>query len=178
MKHSIENDPLQARPSMFTEPFGLLERLKKPKVSLDFVPVMDLAVIALLVSLLFTRFVVLPGVSVDLPATDMRLQHSSSALAVLTIGNNGMLFFNGSVYDGATINRAFGEYIESSNKADVALLMKVESGMQIEAFMELCQSAQKAGFAQVQIAGQRNDADPAVLPANASENPSSVFPAF
>lgn len=142
---------------LFTEPFGLVGRLKRPKHGLDLIPVLDLVVIALLLSLLFTRFVVLPGVRVDLPLTEMRMQHSSSEVAVMTIGHNGMLFFNGSVYDQASIGRAFSGFVKRSNDPEVALLMKIQANMNIQAFMELCQAAQEAGFSQVQISGKKSE---------------------
>ena len=83
----------------FTASFGLLERLKRPEIKFDCIPVLDLMLLALLVSLLFTRFVMLPGVRVNLPETDLRIQHYASEVAVLTIGNHGVLFFDGSVYE-------------------------------------------------------------------------------
>ena len=52
----------------FTASFGLLERLKRPEIKVDFIPLLDLMVLALLISLLFTRFVMLPGVRVSLRA--------------------------------------------------------------------------------------------------------------
>ena len=54
----------------YTSPLGLVARLKQREIKFDVVPVLDLIVIALLVSLVFTRFVMLPGLRVDLPTTD------------------------------------------------------------------------------------------------------------
>ena len=86
---------LTAPSAEFTASFGLLERLKRPEIKIDAIPVLDLLVLALLISLLFTRFVMLPGVRVNLPETELRLQHDAAEVAVLTIGNGGMLFFDG-----------------------------------------------------------------------------------
>ena len=61
----------------FTASFGLLERLKRPEIKVDIIPVLDLMVLALLISLLFTRFVMLPGVRVNLPETDLRMQNDA-----------------------------------------------------------------------------------------------------
>src|SRR6056300_798660 len=94
---------LTAPTAEFTASFGLLERLKRPEIKVDIIPVLDLMVLALLISLLFTRFVMLPGVRVNLPETDLRMQHDASEVAVLTIGNQGMLFFAGSVYEHGSI---------------------------------------------------------------------------
>ena len=150
-ENTVVNGPL------FTQPFGLTGRLKPPKSSFDFIPLVDLIVIALLLSLLFTRFVVLPGVRVDLPLPEMRIRHTNSEMAVLTIGHSGMLFFNGSVYDQSSIVRAFSAFVKRSNDTDVGLLMKIQANLDIQSFMGLCQAAQEAGFSQVQVSGKKSE---------------------
>jgi len=69
----------------YTEPLGLMAQLKRPPIIFDMIPVLDLLVIALLFSLLFTRFVMVPGVRVDLPDSGMQMQPSNLPVAVLTI---------------------------------------------------------------------------------------------
>ena len=146
---------LGARP--FTEPFGFARYLKKSNGTFDFVPFVDLIVVGLLVSLMFTRFVVQPGVKVDLPVTDMRMQHSGSGVAVLTIGANQMLFFDNGVYEASTIGRSFSDFVDKSGREDLVLLIKVQSSMDVQTFLELVELAQGAGFGQVQIVGQKKD---------------------
>lgn len=153
----------------FSAPFGLLDRLKRPAGGIDFVPVLDLLVIALLLSLLFTRFVMVPGVRVDLPSTDLRMRHSTAPVSVLTTGNRGMLFFNGGVYETSTIERAFRGYIEQTPEAGAVLLIKAEAKMELRLFLDLCRMAQQAGFAQVQIAGEKVEGAPALIPAGGME---------
>ena len=136
---------------------GLADRLKRPETKIDIIPVLDMLVIALLLSLLFTRFVMLPGVSVDLPGTDLRMQHTAGAVSVLTIENEGMLFYEGSVYEMGAIDRAFRNYIDELAGGDAVLLVKAQAEMELEVFLELCRMAQEAGFSQVQIAGKKDE---------------------
>ncbi len=158
LKNTSSEDASAQPVAGFTAPLGLVDRLKRPSLTLDFVPVLDLVVIALLMSLLFTRFVMVPGVRVDLPATDLRMPHNDASVAVLTIGNKGMLYFDGSVYEQASIARAFRQHIEGSDAGDGhVLLVKAEATMQLQAFLELCRMAQEAGFVQVQIAGEKKE---------------------
>ena len=72
----------------YTSPLGLVSAGSRWRASL--LPVLDLVVIALLVSLVFTRFVILPGVRVDLPATELRMQYAAS-VAFLTVQNQDAL---------------------------------------------------------------------------------------
>lgn len=148
----------------FAEPFAFRKRLRQADTHMDFIPVLDMIVIAMLVSLLFTRFVSLPGVRVDLPVTEMRMQHSQQAVAVLTIGNNGMLFFNGAVFESAAIQRGFERYIESADSENPVLLIKADFAMEMQDFLRLCELAKLAGFVQVQLAGKKKTAVEEMLP--------------
>ncbi len=158
----------------YTEPLGLIALLKRPQVKLDAVPVLDLLVIALLFGLLFTRFVMVPGVRVDLPDSEMQMQPSNLPVAVLTIGNRGMLFFDGAVFELSSIERGFERHIEGMAGQNVVLLVKTEGSMDLQLFLKLCRMAQDAGFVQVQIAGEHVPDASSIMPSNAGvENASS-----
>ena len=149
----------------FTSPFGLLSRLKRPAAGLDWIPALDMVVIALLLSLLFTRFVVVPGVEVALPATDLRMRSSFDSVAVLTLQNRGMLFFNGSVYDQGSTQSAFADYLRTKEKARrQVLLVKAEADIGLEEFLEICRLAESAGFLRVQLSGKKLEAAPELIP--------------
>ena len=140
-----------------TSPFGLKRYLTPPKMKLDLVPVIDIIVLTLLTSLLFTRYLILPGVRVDLPKTELSIQQSASDVTVLTIANSGMLFFAGSVYEQNSIEQAFQKYFDDSRSKSPVLLVKADASMDIQQFLELCQMAQDAGFSEVQIAADPKD---------------------
>ena len=151
----------------FTSPFNLVEHLHRPKMKLDLVPVLDLFTVCLLMSLLFTRFVMVPGVSIDLPDSGLLMPHHDSSVAVLTIGNKGMLYFDGSVYEQSSIERALVQHIDSrTGDANVSVLfVKAQGTMPLESLLELCAMAQEAGFEQVQIAAEKEGAVETSMPA-------------
>ena len=168
---------LTASTGEFTASFGLLERLKRPEIKVDFIPVLDLMLLALLVSLLFTRFVMLPGVRVNLPETDLRMQHDASEVAVLTIGNEGMLFFDGSVYEHASVEEAFRRHLQDRGEPHVILLVKAEASMELQLFLDLCRMAQVAGFDEVQVAGDQVEEALDLIPGDSLQQGSqAVFP--
>lgn len=164
MPVSDDKTPELGSGQSYTEPLGLMGHLKRPPIKLDMVPVLDLLVIALLFGLLFTRFVMVPGVRVDLPDSEMQMQPSNLPVAVLTIGNRGMLFFEGSVYELDSIERGFKQHIKSKPKHDVVLLVKTQGSMDLQLFLKLCRMAQVAGFVQVQIAGEHLPEAKSVVP--------------
>lgn len=165
-------------PDDLITPFGLNRHLNPPKMKLDLVPVLDLIVLALLLSLLFSRYLILPGVQIDLPKTELSIQQDASSVVVLTIANSGMLFFAGSVYEQNSIEPAFQKYLRSHRSKSPVLLIKVGASMDMQQFLDLCEMAQAAGFSGVQIA-----ADPKVSQESITEtltlpqpNKNVVFP--
>ena len=159
----------------YTEPFGLKARLKRPTIKLDMVPVLDLLFIALLFGLLFTRFVMVPGVSVELPKSELQMSQSKLPVTVLTIGNGGMLFFDGAVFELSSIGRGFGKYHEKIIEQDVVLLIKTEGSMDLQLFLELCQMAKDAGFVQVQIAGDHMPETNSIAPTSEDKSVADGF---
>ena len=143
-----------------TAPFGLKRYLTPPKMKLDLVPVLDLITLALLISLLFTRYLILPGIQVDLPTTDLSIQQDASSVSVLTISNGGMLFFAGNVHEQNSIGKALQEYLGKHQAKAPVLLIKASASMDIQQFLELCKMAQDAGFSEVQIAADPKKAFP------------------
>ena len=171
------DDKLALTSDGLTAPFDLKHRLKPPNMKLDLVPVLDLIVLSLLISLLFTRFLIFPGVRVDLPQTDLSIQQNASKVAVLTIANDGMLFFAGSVYEHNSIGPALRRYSDKSNSKSPVLLVKAEASMDIQRFLDLCKMAQDAGFGEVQITADSKDSVPKTIVETLSEQSSDlVFP--
>jgi biopolymer transport protein ExbD len=172
------DEPLPQAMAGFTSPLRLVDHLHRPKMKLDLIPVLDLVTIALLISLLFTRFVMVPGVRVDLPNTELRMPHNDAAVSVLTIGNKGMLYFDGSVYEQGSIERAFKLHFEQMEIETAAvLLVKAQGSMQLQAFLDLCRMAQEAGFKQVQMAGEKlEDRSELILGGSLSESQQFVVP--
>lgn len=150
-RKTSNREPILAGDS-FTTSFGFQQRLQTPDMKFDVVPVLDLLTLALLISLLFTRYIMLPGMQVSLPKTNLSMQPDDSRVAVLTVGNEGMLFFSGSVYEHSSIEQAFKEYVENDTVKSSVLLMKASDSMELQDFLDLCQMAQDAGFREVQIA--------------------------
>jgi biopolymer transport protein ExbD len=150
------------QPSLTTV-FGLKTQLKAPKVQLLGLPLLDLVCLALLCSLFFTRYVMLPGVQVDLPQSDLKMGQGDSFLSVLTIGHHDALYFEGGVHNLRSIEDALQQLVERSEDANPALLIKASADLKMELFLHLCNLAKKAGFVQVKVAANEPTM-PALVP--------------
>ena len=156
-------------PSLTTV-FGLKTQLKAPKVQLLGLPLLDLVCLALLCSLFFTRYVMLPGVQVDLPQSNLKMGQGNSFLSVLTIGHHDALYFEGGVHNLLSIEVAMQQLVERSQAANPALLIKASADLKMELFLHLCNLAKKAGFEQVQVAANEPSM-PATVPLERLEEP-------
>ena len=163
-------------PGELIYPFGWKRYLKKPKAGFDMVPVLDMIVLGLLLSLLFTHYLISPGVQVDLPKTKLSIQQDGSKVEVLTIASNGMLFFKGGVYEQTSIEDAFLKYFTDSRVGAPVLLLKAKASMDIQQFLDLCKMAQDAGFSAVQIAADTGNDH--IIETKSGQNGEPIFPAW
>ncbi len=115
----------------------------------------DVAFIGLLFSLLFTRFVMIPGMDVEFLRTDLKMNPSSTNIVVLSIENKDTIFFDGGIYNLLSIDSALEQYIQSHpEKTNTSLVIRSDSDMDLESFLDLCSKAEKVGYSSIQIMGQ------------------------
>ncbi len=160
---SSASSPAQDEPfrhARISAPFDFKQALREPGKTFDLLPVLDLCVIALIFSLVFTRFVAMPGVAVALPSSNMEVSQSSQAVVVMTINYEQSLFFDGGVYDIQTISSGFDRYFRRNPNLESVLLVKAEGSLNIQSFLEICALAQSSGFTQIQVIGERAPAPP------------------
>lgn len=137
---------------------NLTSQLRPAGSGLDLMPLIDLLCIALLFSLLFTRLVIMPGVQLDLAHTELRMPQATQEVAVLTVQNEGMLLFDGGVYQVDSIEAAFLKRMKRSKDGPVVLLLKAGRLLPMQTLLDICSQAKSAGFAQIDLAAQRADA--------------------
>ncbi len=135
---------------MITNPLNLQTRLKKPSGRFDFIPLIDIAVIALGFTLLSSRFIFAPGITIDLPGIGGADLAGVRTDAVLTVGSNEMLLFEGAILDFDNFESHLRDYFRES--PDAALLIRADRSISVQTLMELADKAQSAGVARIQVA--------------------------
>lgn len=116
----------------------------------------DLAFVGLLFAFLFTRFVTLPGMNIEFIETDLTMNASYSDVVVLTLENSDTIFFDGGLYNLSTIEPALIHFLvkNQSDKGETSLIIRSNSNLNLESFLELCSMAEKAGYGRIQILGR------------------------
>lgn len=115
----------------------------------------DLAFIALLFAILFTRLVTLPGMNIDFVKTDLQVHSAHSNVVILTLENTETIFFDGGIYNMQTIESALNNYLKKdTSRKGTSLIIRSDSQIDLESFLNLCRMVEDAGYKNIQILGQ------------------------
>lgn len=139
---------------MITKPFNLSEKQRVLSERIDAVPFLDVILIFLFFSVLSSRFVFAPGVTLSLPSTLQApgdVVAASSVLTVNEIEGREMLIFEGGIFTLETLPRAF-ESREIGNGE--VLLVRMDQTVSMQLLVRVCELAENAGFVRVQIAAE------------------------
>ena len=121
----------------------------------NLVILIDLAFIGLLFAILFTRFVTLPGMNIDFVKTDLQMHASHSNVVILTLENSDTIFFDGGIFNMQTIGSALNNYLKKDpSRRGTSLIIRSDSQMELELFLNLCSMVEDAGYRNIQIVGQ------------------------
>lgn len=143
--------------SSLSSPLDLQSRILRPQIQFDFVPFLDLCVIALLFALLHSELVFAPGLTIDLPESQARQLEGLPVSAVLTLRRD-MVLFDGGRYTLANLHGGFRRFLRDRShlpgirKGEPVLLVKMDRQVGMQPFITVCEIARSAGFARIQIA--------------------------
>ncbi len=143
-------------PQSFSRPLQLERELSAPDRGLDVAPLIDILVIALFFSLLGSRFILAPGVQIDLPSVSATSISNVPTAAVLTIRSDNMLLFEGSIHTVGSFEAAMRTYFADKGLSDAVLLVKPNKDVSMQTFLYVCEIARNAGFQKVHIAAEVN----------------------
>lgn len=131
-----------------------------PPAGMDAMPFFDSLLILFLVALNTSLFVTAPGTTIDLPGTTADDAFLEGRVAVLTVGRNGLFFFEGMKIPTGGLQQQLKTYTEAGDGAkgfqdssDV-LLIKADQRISGEDLFALLDVARAAGFDRVHLAGE------------------------
>jgi biopolymer transport protein ExbD len=148
---SVVTLPPTAQRRNYSAPFNFTTALRRPDINLPLLPVLDLCILALLFSLLFTRFVALPGVAVSMPETTLRLSPAAERMVVLTISPGERFYFAGSVYEMGGLAAGFDRYMQRHPEESPVLMLRIDGALSSRNLMRIIELGRNAGFQEIQI---------------------------
>ncbi len=151
---------------MITRPLGLESRLSRPPRDLDVFFWVNVGAVALFFVLLGSRFVLAPGVAIQvgqapglLELPDASTAAPGAASVVVSYRRDNMVIFEGGIYDLNDLRRPMEAY--AKKHAGAVLLVRVDRQVTTQGLLKLFDLARAAGFSQVQIAAEPRDGEPA-----------------
>ncbi|MBI2518283.1 MAG: biopolymer transporter ExbD [Opitutae bacterium] len=144
---------------MITRPLDLQSKLNPPPRDLDLFFWVNVGVVALFFALLGSRFVLAPGVPVQVGGTSTALELpqansavQGSASVVVSYRRDNMVLFEGGIYELRDLRKAMESYAKKHPGA--TMLVRVDKQVSVQGLLDLFDMARSAGFAQVLLAAE------------------------
>jgi biopolymer transport protein ExbD len=156
---------------MITRPLDLSSKLSAPPRDLDVMFWVNVAAVGLFFALLGSRFVLAPGMPVgvgaggalELPQVG-NVMHGTASV-VVSYRRDNMILFDGGIYEFSNFGPVLEEY--ARRHPGTAMLVRVDKQVSMQGFLDLCDLAREAGFANVLVAAEpevEQTATPFVVP--------------
>jgi biopolymer transport protein ExbD len=146
---------------MITRPLDLESKLSAPPRDLDVLFWVNAGVVLLFFSILGSRFVLAPGLSMQvgselvLPGSHTASQGAASI--VVSYRRDNMVLFEGGIYELRDLRPRLEQYAKEHPGS--VMLVRYDKAVSMQGFVDLCDLAQAAGFAHVQLATEPQPAE-------------------
>lgn len=138
-------------------------KVRKQEISVDSAALFDILLIALMMTLLGSKFVAATGLGIsfggdgrtDLPrmgAPDSAV--ANSGMDVLSARGDSMLIFDGAIYTIDSFRKSFSGAGEPARRT---LLIKADRNLSVQTLVEICEAAKSAGFENAVIAAEPDE---------------------
>lgn len=133
-------------------PLGLRAKIKLPSVDIDTIPFINVLCIAFFISLLSSKYLFAPGLTIELPQSSESKMTGTITNAILSVNEANIIFFEGNIYNLENIEQALAEFVKKSSITNPTLLAKINKGTDVDVFFKICEMAHQAGFSSIQLA--------------------------
>ena len=137
-------------------------RVRKTEISVDAVALFDILLIALMMTLASSKFILSPGMGIDIESDALpEISSPENALTdedicVVNASGKSMLIFEDEIFAIPALQKHFAA-TKSSRKNSI-LLIKTDKTLDTQTLLEICNAAKAGGFKRVQIAAtQKSD---------------------
>lgn len=144
---------------MIVQPFNFTARLKQTSVGFDIVPFIDFCLLLVFFTVLGSRFVVAPGLTVNLPAMQAATSDAVPTSRVLTVGEvegRELIIYDNRVQSLKTLADSFAEHPAAA--PGEVLLLRLKRDVSVQLLVQINELAAQAGFSAVQIAAEPEQA--------------------
>lgn len=143
-----------------TRPLNLAAHLRAPDRTFDPIPWVNLMVLFVFIGILHSRFILAPGITIDLPSQQEASLSAVQTTAVLTMsasgvqGNRPFILFQGKVLNLDQIEGPLTAFVAQAKAEETLLLLKADRNVRAQHLIDLCEIARRSGFGGVQLAAE------------------------
>lgn len=137
---------------MITRPLDLESRMSPPPRDLHFVAWVTVGLIVLFFDLLGSRFVLAPGLLIELPAVNPASTSNVATSVVVTYRRDNVILFEGGMYTLAELRTHMEVYAKHNPGA--VMLVRADRQVSAQALADLGAMAGSVGFARLLLAGE------------------------
>ena len=134
--------------------------VRKADASIDCVALFDILLIALMLTLVGSRFVLAPGLSMEnapLPSISASNGAVTDAeLSVLSAKSPSMIIYDGKIQTLESFLRLMGHRKPPAPRPET-LLIKTDKRVDSQTLLSICEAAKKGGYSKILIATRKND---------------------
>lgn len=139
-------------------------KVRRLDPSPDAVALFDVLLIAVMLTLTSSKFILSPGMGVDLSSEALPTMQnaeemlSQDNMSVITAGGKSMLIFEGKIFSSKTLETHLAQ-TKSPMRSKATLLIKADKNIDSQTLIDICQAAKEGGFGRVQIAAKPMQSD-------------------
>lgn len=131
-------------------------KVRKERISVSSAALADGVLIALMLMLVCSKFILATGHSIDLTqqlptAKSAEKIIADTSIDVLNAKGNSMIIFDGSIFNPQSFARKMAN-TKADNSARNVLLIKADKNVDTQTLLNICASAKKGGFKKVHLA--------------------------
>ena len=131
-------------------------KVRKERISISSAALADGVLIALMLMLVCSKFILATGHSIDLTqqlptAKSAEKIIADTSIDVLNAKGNSMIIFDGSIFNPQSFARKMAN-TKADNSARNVLLIKADKNVDTQTLLNICAAAKKGGFKKVHLA--------------------------
>jgi biopolymer transport protein ExbD len=135
--------------------------LKEPDSSVDVWAVLSIVLFLFGIFLIGSRFVLPPGVHVELPRS---INISTSKIdGILTIRSSNMLLFNGRIFSLTDLENELKSFMKYNSNKKVTILVRSDKNLSLGEFIHICEIIKLSGVNEIHIATEKSRHQPQVF---------------
>lgn len=137
-------------------PVDISSKVRRERITLCSAALVDILLIALMFTLLGSKFILAPGFALELEGDKLPTSPSPDAavidgdLSVLNAKGNTMIIFDGAIFNAESFSKKMRSQKAGAQRG--VLLIKADKNVDTQTLLDICAAARAGGFEKIHLA--------------------------